>query len=834
VSADGIFRRVNEQKSDQGNQQMLMQDIKYAVRTLRKTPAMTLTVIAVLALGIGANTALFTVVNTVLLRPLNFPNPERIVTLQRHWPGFDAWSVTPTKFDFWRRESHSFAAIAAVGFAPVGLNLAGMGEPQRLASLPASSEYFQVLGVSPLLGRTFSADEDKRGSGDFAVLSYSLWQSLFHGDPKVVGRSISLSHSSYEVLGVMPANFDFPQRPDLWTPLQLQIDPSDLANDYEVMARLKPGVSLENAQQDLQLVAQRFRNAYGSNLMSTQESISILRYHDWIVGDVRPTLFVLLIAVGFVLLIACANVANLLLARSAAREHEMGIRVALGASSSQIVRQLLTESLLLSAAGTVGGLLLARASMPLLVRLAPANMPQLMNTTIDRHVLLYAIAIAIFTGVLFGLFPALQSKRLGIANPLRESGTRTTSNRAANRVRQCLVIGEVAISLVLLAGASLLLKTISNLEDVRPGFDPHNVLTMQMSLQDDRYKTAGSVAQLTTKIVTRLEALPGVTAAATTNLLPMNPYFDLPFEIIGHPTTRENMPDERYRFVSPHYFSALKIPIVAGRAFSERDTSQAVPVIIINEAFAREYFPKQNPLGQQILVGRIMGSKFADKPRQIVGVVGSIRDEGLGKPAPAEMFEPAAQVPDSLVELDNKLAPLSWVVQMTRDPMSMAEQIRRETLAVSGGIPMAEPKPLEETVSTSVARQRFTMTLLSIFAGLAAFLAAIGLYGVISYSVAQRTRELGIRSALGARRGDLLALIIGQGFRLVGIGLGIGVLAALGVTRFLQGMLYDVKPSDPVLLLEATALMGFVALAACWFPARRAARIDPLVALRED
>ena len=812
---------------------MFLQDLRYSLRTLRKTPVMTATAIAALALGIGANTALFTVVNAVLLRPLNYPHPERIVDLMRRWPGRDVWAVTPTKFDFWRRENHSFEAVAALSYAPSGLNLAGLGEPQRLASWSASADLFRVLGIHPFLGRTFTPEEDRPGAGHFAVLSYSLWQNLFHGDPNIVGRSLSLSNASYQVLGVMPANFEFPQHPDLWIPLQLKVDAADLANDYSVLARLKPGVSLEMAQQDMGMVARRFRSQYGA-LIDDRESIGVVRYHDEMVGDVKRPLWILLVAVGFVLLIACANVANLLLARSAARQHEMAVRIAIGATGKHLVRQLLTESLLLSFAGAACGLLIADWALPVLVRLAPTDLPQLANATVDIRVLMYAMLAGVFTGILFGLFPAMQSARLGAANPLREAGTRTTANAASNRVRQGLVIAEVAISLVLLIGASLLIETIRNLEGVRPGFDPRNVLTMQMSLHDNRYNSAAAVGRLTDSVVTRLEGMPGVVAVATASVLPLNPYFDLPFEIIGRPTTPDNMPDERYRLVSPQYFSALKIPIVAGRAFSERDNSQAPATLIVNEAFVKEYFPRQNPLGEQILIGRTMGPNFADKPRQIVGVVGDTKDSGLGEPAPPEMFEPAAQVPDSLVELNNELVPLNWLIRTSRDPMSMAEQIRRETIAVSGGIPMAEPRLLEEVVSSSIARERFTMTLLTIFAGLALLLATIGLYGVISYSVAQRTREMGIRSALGAESADLLRLVIGQGMRLVAIGLALGLLGAYGVTRFLQSMLYGVGSSDPVLLGGVAALMGFVGLTACWLPARRAAHVDPIVALRQD
>ncbi len=707
-----------------------------------------------------------------------------------------------------------------------------------MTALPATSEFFRVFGVHPLLGRTYSAAADRPGAGHYAVLSYALWQRLFHGDPHAIGKILSLGNADYQVIGVMPAGFHTgtviaTQHIDLWIPLQLKIDPADLADDYCVIARLKPGVSLERAQQDLNAVAQRFRAVYGSKLIGPKESIGIVRYHDFIVGGASRPLWILLGAVGFVLLIACVNVANLLLARSALRQHEMAVRVAIGATGTQLIRQLLTESLLLSLAGAALGCLVANAFLPVLVRLAPTEMPLLTGASIDKSVLLFTLSIAVLTGIAFGLFPAIQSARLGISNPLREAGKRTTMTAASKRMRHVLVIAEIAVSLLLLIGASLLIETMANLESVSPGFDASNVLTMQMSL-DNRFNTSQSVARMITAVTNRLQATPGIKSTATTSMLPMSPYMDLPFQIIGRPASSQNSLDELYRFVSPLYFSTLKIPLIAGRAFTERDTAESMPVVIVNDAFAQEYFPKQNPLGQRILIGAIMGPNFADQPREIVGVVGNTRDAGLGKPAPPEMFEPEAQVPNALINLDRQLVPLIWVIRTAGDPMALSERIRRETLSASGGIPMAAPKLLSAIVSGSVTRQRFLMTLLSIFAGIELLLGIIGLYGVISYSVVQRTREMGIRSALGARRADLLKLVLGEGMRLVAIGLVIGLAAAFALTRFLQSMLYGVSASDPAVLAAVTALMAFIALMACFLPAIRASRVDPLLALREE
>ena len=812
---------------------MIVQNLKYSLKALVRTPLVTITAVVALALGIGANTALFSVIDAVLLRPLDYPHPERIVELVRSWPSQDAWATSPPKFAFWQHENRVFDAVAAYTFNAVGLNLVGQGEPERLPALGVSAGYFQVLGVQPFLGRSWMAAEDKPGAAKGAVLSYRLWQRLFHGQRAALGQSLSLSSASYQIIGVMPKGFDSSEHAELWVPLQLKIDPSDRANDYRVIARLKPGVSLPMAQADLSVVGQRFRKTFGKDLMDEHETIKAIRFHDFLVDDAKRPLWILLVAVGFVLLIACANVANLLLARSANRQREMAVRVAVGASGAQIVKQLLIESWLLSFAGAACGCLLASAFLPLLLKLAPADIPQLTGATIDLKVLLYTLLVAFVTGTIFGIFPALQSARLGIANPLRDAGTRTTANAASQRARQMLVIAEVAITLLLLVGASLLIRTLLNLQAVEPGFKAQNVLTLEMSL-DDKYSSGSALASLTERVTRRLLTVPGVKFAATGGLLPLSGYMDLPFEIVGRPAKPDDMPDERYRFISPRYMVALSIPVRSGREFDERDTAKSAPVMLVNDAFASKYFPKQNPIGQQILVGRIMGPVFADQPRRIVGVVGSTRDEGLGRPAPPEMFEPEAQVPTGLLKLDISILPLKWVIRTSRDPLALAGIVRREALTVAGDLPMSEPKPLAAIISDSLARQRFVVTLLGVFAGIALLLGTVGLYGVISYSVAQRTREMGIRSALGAQRANLLRLVVGNGMWLAGWGLLAGLLASLALTRFLRSLLFGVSPADPLLLAGVTALLGMVALAACFLPAWRASRVDPVTALRQE
>jgi putative ABC transport system permease protein len=812
----------------------LLTDLRRAFRTLRSNPSLTLAAILALAIGIGANTTLFSVVDAVLLKPLNYPQADRIVELTRHYPGFDAWAVTPTKFDFWRTQSQSFSALAATSFLPTLVNFTGSGTPERVSALHVTSGYSNVFGAVPVEGRFFNQQEDRPNAGNYAVLTYGFWARRFGKDPAVVGRSLSLGGASYTVLGIMPPGFTVSPSADLLLPLQLHVDPADRGNDYHAIGRLKPGVSIERAREDMKRVRDELRNQYGKDVVGDKESIGVYRYQDWLTRGVRPALVVLAFAVAFVLLIACANVANLLLARSAGRQHEIAIRTALGASAPQIIRQLLMESLVLSGIGAAAGVLLANLTLPFVLAWAPADLPQAARIQIDWRVLAFAAAVAVATGLLFGLFPALQSARLGIQNPLRDSGTRTATSGTGKWVRQSLVVFEVAISLVLLIGAGLLLRTFVNLSGVQPGFDPRNVITMLMSIDDTRLAGTRPVAQMVERVQTRVESLNGITDAGATSTLPLHQGSDLPFVIVGRKMKPDDLPDERIRYISPHYFSVMRMRLVGGRSFTAKDTLDSPRVIIVNEAFVRKYFPRAGALGERVLVGATMGPIFNDQPREIVGVVSDTREVSLSEPPDPVLFEPLAQVPDTMVRAFVKMMPLHWVIRTAHDPMAFAESVRREALVASGGIPLADPQPLKQYVGDSISQQRFLMSLLAVFAGLAVFLGAIGIYGVISYGVAQRTRELGIRSALGAARTDLVQLVIREGMTMAGVGLVVGLIAAFGLTRFLESMLYGVSPTEPATVAAVTALLALVALLACFIPARRAAGVDPVIALRQE
>ncbi len=810
----------------------LLQDLKFSFRTLRKTPSVTLLALFALVLGIGANAALFTVVNAVLLRPLNYPEPSRLLELHRQYPGGIGWAISATKLLFWEKENHSFDSMGAHDVLSTGLNLSGSGEPERLHSLRVTSGWFRALRVSPLIGRTFSASEDVPGAGQSAVLSYGLWKRRFGGDPGILGKPIVLSGNTYTVLGVMPSDFRFSIDADLWVPMQLKMDPADLSNMYRVLGRLKDGVSIQQANADLAVVRNRMKQQLPKHV-DDNEQIGTTPYLDLVVGDVRPTLLVLMGAVGFVLLIACANVANLLLARSAARRKELAVRVALGAGSWQIARQALTESLLLSFLATVLGLVLAWVCLPILLHFAPADIPRLAEVQLDGRVLVFAAMLAVLTGLLFGLAPLVQALRANANEALREGSGRGTGSASVLRVRHALVVAEVAISLVLLIGAGLLIDTFVRLRQVAPGFDPRNVVTMQMSIDGTRYATTAAVASMYDRTIQRLGSVPGVESAATVTSLPLELGPDFGFTVDGRKqhTDGELDGDAQWRSVTARYFDVMRMPMIRGRAFDDRDTANAPQVVVINETLAREVFPHQNPIGARLKIGRPV---IADWNAEIVGVVADSHDAGLDS-RPAQMtFTPAGQTPEMLTGLLNRLLPANYILRVSGNPITVGNLARRELMSLDSQQPVSEPRPMAGIVSASIARQQFNMLLLGLFAGLALLLGSIGLYGVISYSVVQRTRELGIRSALGAGRGELIRMVLGQGIKLTGAGLGVGLIAAFLLTRYLQSLLYGVKPLDVTVFGGVCVVLATVAIAASYIPARRAARIDPIVALREE
>ncbi len=812
----------------------ILQDIRFAVRAMRKNPGFTAVAVAALALGIGANTAIFTVVNAVLLRPLPYPDPGRLVFLARTYPAGHGTAVSIPKFTTWKRGTTTvFSDVAAYDFLGPGVSLSGQGQPEQIKAVHASVGYFRVFGVRPAAGRFFSDEEDRPGGPRVAVISHGLWKRRFGADPSVVGRPLVLSGEPYVVVGIAGAGFDPSPAADVWLPLQA--DPASANQGHYLLcaARLRGHVTLARANAQMKLAGEEFRRRF-PNFMDKQEHAGAVPMQEQIVGDIRPTLLVMLGAVGFVLLISCANVANLLLARAAVREKEIAIRIAIGAGRRRLVQQLLTESALLALAGGLLGLILGFWGLRVLLAFAPTEIPRLTeSTSLDPRILGFTVLLSLATGVLFGMAPALHISRPDVNSTLRENSGRSTSSVRHARARGLLVITEMALGLVLLIGAGLLVRSALSMRAVQPGFRTRDVLTFKVALTGPRFESTAGVAQFVRQVAERLEGIPGVRTAGLMINLPTEPGPDLPFDIAGRPASANNATgDEQWRFASPHALQAMGVPLLRGRFFSDTDSAKSPAVLIINEAMARRYWPKQDPLGQRLTIGKGLGPEFADSTREIVGVVGNVHEYGLAAEPPPMMYVPQTQVSDALTAFGNKIVPLAWLVRTQGDPLAMTAAVRREIAAVDSEQAVFDFRSMDQVLAKSMATQRFILLLLGGFAAIALLLAAIGIYGVMSYDVEQRTHEIGIRVALGAGEGDVVRLVVRQGMLLAGTGVALGLAAAFGVTRLLAAMLYGVKATDPVTFAGVSLILGAVAFAATYIPARRATRVDPVTALR--
>ena len=817
-------------------------DLRHSARVLWKNPAFTIVAIAALALGIGANTAIFSVVNTVLLKPLPYPEPDRIVRLARQFKGGHNDSTSIPKFTAWQK-SDAFESMALYDMIGPGLNLGGGDRPEQLKGIHVSAGYFRVFGVSTAYGRTFTREEDLPNGPKTALLTDRLWKDRFGGDPKWIGKAVKLSGDSYTVIGVLPASFAPDPPTDVFIALQADPNSTNQGNYLYAAGRLKPGVTIEAARAQMKVIGEQFRRE-NPQFTDSIETATVVPLRDALVGNVRPALMILLGAVGFVLLIACANVANLLLARATGRRKEIAIRTAIGAGRFRIVRQLLTESLLLAVAGGIAGFAVGAWGVRLLLAFSPGNIPRISDEThtsgivsaLDWRVLCFTLGVALLTGLVFGLFPAIQISRFDVNTTLKENSGRSGTGLRQNRARGVLVVSEIALALILLIGAALMIRTFVGLRSVQPGFDPHHLLTLQTSMTGGRYSTTAQMDNLIRQMVPRLEALPGVESAASAVMLPIEGGIDLPFNIEGRPPKKGEVfnGDEQWRSISPRYFKAFKIPLHRGRAFDERDTGKSARVVIINDAMAKKYWPNEDPIGRIITIGKGIGREFEEPSRQIVGIVGSVRETGLSDSEQPVMYIPAAQVLDSITMLANNVVPFSWVVRTSMDPLTLSTIVQKEFLAVDGQLPVSKIRSMEQVMAESTARQNFNMLLLSIFAGMALLLAAIGIYGLMSYSVQQRTQEIGIRMALGAGRSEMLRLMMLQGLWLAGIGVTLGAAAAYGLTRLLAGLLFGVKAGDPLTFSTVSLALVAVAMLASFIPARRATRIDPIVALRYE
>ena len=820
--------------------EILLRDVRHAFRIFSQSPAFALAAVAALTLGIGVNTAIFSVVNAVLLRPLAFPQADRLVFFMSTSPQGSGTYASPAKFQHYRQQDAVTEAVSAFNTGVV--NFTGGSFPEQLRSGRVSSEFFGLFGAPLRLGRSFTPDEDRPGGPRVAVLSQSLWTTRFDRDPNILDKAISLGGEPYTIVGVL-GEFHFEDlggQPQVWIPFQLDPNTSTHGHYFQVAGRLKPGVTLEEARARVEASRAAFESKFPGGLGGPKNGFDVEPLGDALVRDVRQSLLVLVGAVAFVLLIACANVANLLLVRATSRKREVAIRCALGGSRWRIARQILTESVVLSLAGGALGLLLGTLGIRALLAVNTANLPRIGEDAslvpLDARVLAFTLALSVATGLLFGLIPALQTSRADLASTLKETGGRSGSGGLRqNRTRSLLVVTEVALALTLLIGSALLIRTAIALGRVNAGFDANNVLTMRMSLKAPRFQTSEGVEQVIREGVERLQALPGVVSASATCCVPLQGGYGLPFTIAGRPATEGPYHGGgQWQTASPGYFDVFRIPVKRGRAFDRRDDGKAPPVVVINEAMAKKFWPDGDPLDDRLVIGRGVMREFADEPeRQIIGVVGDTRDRGLNQdPGPA-MFIPQAQVPDAANALNVSLTPMGWVVRTAGAPMAMSAAIQEE-LRQATGLPVSDVRSMAEVVSLSTSRERFNMWLMTVFGGAALLLAAIGIYGLMAYSVEQRTQELGIRMALGAKAADVRRMVVAQGMLLAGIGLAIGLAAAFGLARLIESFLFGVTTSDPLVFAGVPVVLAAVALLAVWLPAIRASRVDPMEALRYE
>jgi putative ABC transport system permease protein len=807
----------------------LWQDLRYGLRVLAKSPSFTIVSILTLALGIGANTAIFTIVYGVLVRPLPFPEPDRIVQLVESYKE-QSEEAGLAMGQLKQLQGYTDLFQSMTGYTYVGYNLAVGNSAEHLRGTPVSSSYFTVLGVRPLLGRDFTQEEDTGDGQRVAVISYGLWARRFGSSPAQIGQKMLLNGEPYTLIGVMPRSFssvapagDLPDSgaPDVWVPLALVGKTAGSGGNISVLARLKPGVTPAQLDAQMNIVTQDLRREYARGF-DGQVVLSFLPYQRVIGAEVRPYLLLLLGSIGFVLLIACANVANLFLSRGGLRSREIAVRIAMGASRRRLFQQLLTESMLIAVAGGAAGLLVAYLGLGPLLAVAPADLPRISDVHLDGRVFAFTFALSLLTGVLFGLAPALEASRTGINEALKEGAGRASAARGRALLRKLLIVGEFAISLVLLTGAGLMIATFSKLLHSDPGFNPSRVLSVQFWLIGSKYDSTAQIENFNRALVQKLESLPGVDAAAIIAA-------GLPLERGGNNGVRmpnsTNWDSTDYREITPGFFRAMGIPLRSGRDFSNSDSETTGKVVIVNEAFAREHFSGRSPLGEHIFLG--------DDPSEIVGVVGDVKSY-LDQPAPSTTFIPAAQAFYRTSKVFEGWFPRSVIIRTSVDPLSLSRAVRDAVAAVDPIVPLGAMRSMDQVLSRSLALRNFMMFLLSLFAALALTLATVGIYGVISYAVSQRTREIGVRMALGARPGDVLRLILGEGLKLVLAGAALGIVFALLATRFISTMIYGISATDPLVFLSVITLLVVVSLAACYVPARRAMRVDPIVALRYE
>ncbi|MDR3676953.1 MAG: ABC transporter permease [Acidobacteriota bacterium] len=809
---------------------LLVQDVRFGLRMLAKNPGFTSVAVLTLALGIGANTAIFSVVNAVLLRPLPYADADRLVKLDETNARLDHMSVAYLDFRDWQRENHSFTQAAA--FVEDHLVLTLTEGAEYVPSRYASADFFSVLGVQLALGRAFLPEEDQQGGRPVVIISHQLWQRHFSGSLQVLGKAVTLNRKAYTVVGVLPGSFQLFRAEDVYIPLgqfdPVQLQDRKIRSGISVVARLKPGITLDQARSDMALVQRRIAQTYPDAAKGVGTIVVPLK--QYLVGNMGRTLMLFFVAVGFVLLIACANVANLILARSAARGREFAIRSALGAGRARLIRQLLVESVLFGLMGGALGLAVAAWGTRPGLAAIPGGLPRSSEVGIDPHVLVFTLAISIFTGILFGLAPSLQSTKTNLQESLKERAGGAAGRR--NRTQGVLIIAETALTLILLVAAGLMIRTIWRLTDTDPGFDPNDLLTLKTALSPQVASSPEKIRMAFRQLLGQVEGIPGVKAAGLTNMVPLSPMFSTIDFWIGPQTTpppQADMTGALCFISSPGYLHSMGIPLLRGRLLTREDTLSSPRVVVVDNVLAQRFFPGTDPVGKRINMD-FLG------PAEIVGVVGHVKHWGLGSDAGAkircEIYFPLEQVPDKFMSMT--AGGMTVVLRTHSDRITIVPAVRRAIMGPGKDQPVFNLQTMEQVIGASLVGTRFPLILLGIFAGVALLLASVGIYGVVSYSVNRRTHEMGIRMALGAQRGDVLKLVIGQGLRLALIGVGIGIIGALALTRFLSSLLYGVKPTDPVTFIAVSLILTAVALIASYIPARRATKVDPMVALRYE
>jgi putative ABC transport system permease protein len=821
-------------------------DIRHSIRIFLATPGFTVTAVAALALGIGANTAIFSVVDAVLLKPVPVNDPDRFVALMntfvtRAGRAGSGPAASPAKFMHWRAQSTVLQDVSA--FHNGVMNYTGGDVVEQVRYMQMSADGFRCWGIPILRGHAYTEQEDLPNGPRLTLLSQGFWIRRFGGDPAIVGKIISLSGEPYTVVGIVGTDqrlLEFGPPSDVYIPFQLDPNTTDQGHYFQVVGRLRPGVTLQQAQAQLQASAKDFRTRFPVGL-GPKDGFTVTPYRDAMVQNVRPVLLVLLGAVSLVLLIACANVANLLLVRATSRRREIAIRAAIGAGRGRIMGQLLTESVLLSLAGGALGLLLGFVGIRAMLTVNTAGLPRLgkdgIAVGLDWRMLLFAASVSILTGIVFGLFPALQASRADLNHVLKESSGRSGTGLRQNKARAILVVSEMSLAVILLAGSGLLIRTFLALYAVDRGFDTSNVITMKVAITGAPFQKTAAAAQAIRNGIDRLRALPGITVATAACCLPLEGGYGLPFNILGRaPTQGAFTGGGAFAPVSSGYFEAFKIPIKRGRSFSDHDDEKAPPVAIISEAMAKQYWKDADPLNDRILIGG--GAKnmkeLRDEPvRQIIGIAADLRDGGLNNDPGPKMYVPESQVPDALSALGFSIYPQAWIVRTATNPATLVPVIQ-EQLHQATGLPVADVRSMDEVVSLSTARQRFNMLLMTVFGACALLLAAIGIYGLMAYSVEQRTQEIGVRLALGAGTANVRNMVVQQGMGLALVGVIIGIAAALALTRFLESLLFGVRARDPLVFLSVPAMLILVALIAVWLPAARASKVSPVESLRYE